>query len=214
MLLSNVDHNSRISNASMKCNLKSHLSSSTRAQTQSTGKLIPNSVASTHQRRCLPSVTIERRTHSIAAQDATADFYRKDVKRHFPGCITKHGNPNALKWNGHVSLQPAEQGGRKDQARRKKFNDTLRAFSGIKIPSKLLPGEEIVRFKSSRERGNSLCAVCGGGPFSTNKNVKSHFMSCVKKYGNPRAADWYDRLDPRRHLSKRPDTIANAPTSV
>lgn len=62
--------NRRISNASMKCNL----SSSKRVRNQSTGKLIPNSVASTHQRKCPPSVTVEKRTHSIAVQDATVDF--------------------------------------------------------------------------------------------------------------------------------------------
>ena len=32
-------------------------------------------------------------------------FTRRDsVKRHFPGCILKHGNPNALKWIDHPSL--------------------------------------------------------------------------------------------------------------
>lgn len=62
--------NRGISNASMKCNL----SSSKRVQNQSTGKLIPNSVASTHQRRCPLSVTVEKRTHSIAIQDAIVNL--------------------------------------------------------------------------------------------------------------------------------------------
>ena len=63
-----------ISNASMQRNLKCNLSSSKRARTQSTGKLSPNSVASTHRKRWPLSVRFERRTHSIAVQSPTADF--------------------------------------------------------------------------------------------------------------------------------------------
>lgn len=139
---------------------------------------------------------------------------RNGVKTHFSGCIYKHGNPHALKWNDHISLKPIHQAGAKDQARKDKFNRTLEAYSGIIIPSKLLPGEEIVKFVSSSKRGSSLCAICGGGPFWTATHVKSHFITCVNNHGNPRGANWYDRLGHKgieTHSRESPDTIADAP---
>ena len=146
---------------------------------------------------------------------------RRAIKQHFSRCIMKHGNPDALKWDDHASLQPLRQGEIKDKARRDNCRDSLKACSGIEIPSRLRPGRDIVKFVSSAKvssvgQANHLCAICGGGPFSTVCHVKSHFIVCVGKHGNPTAASWYDRLDPKRikkYLPKRPDATANtAPT--
>lgn len=139
------------------------------------------------------------------------------VKKHFLRCITKHGNPDALRWNDHSSLQPLRKGERRDEARNNRFYDRLKAYSGVKIPSKLPPGQIIVKYVSSLKRGNHLCAVCGGGPFSVIYHVKSHFISCVQKFGNPTGANWYDRLDGkgiRKPWPGRSDTIANAPPTM
>lgn len=139
---------------------------------------------------------------------------RSGVKTHFSGCIYKHGNPLALKWNDHISLKQIHQAGAKDQARKDKFNRTLEAYSGIIIPSKLLPGEEIIKFVSSSKRGSSLCAICGGGPFWKATHVKSHFITCVKNHGNPEGANWYDRFAHRGmeiFSQESPDTVADAP---
>lgn len=139
---------------------------------------------------------------------------RSGVKIHFSGCIYKHGNPHALKWNDHISLKPTPRARAKDQARKVKFNRTLKAYSGIIIPSKLLPGEVIIKFVSSSERGTSLCAICGGGPFWKATHVKSHFITCVKSHGNPEGANWYDRLGHKSieiYSRESPDTIADAP---
>lgn len=139
---------------------------------------------------------------------------RSGVKIHFSGCIYKHGNPHALKWNDHISLRPIQQAGAKDQARKDKSNRTLEAYSGIVIPSKLLPGEKIIKFVSSSTRGNWLCAICGGGPFWNATHVKSHFIICVKNHGNPGGANWYDLLEHEgsETMSREsPDTISDAP---
>ena len=120
---------------------------------------------------------------------------RMSVKDHFPSCITKHGNPDALKWNDHASLRPIRPGGPRDHARQKKFYDDLKAYSGVTIPSKLASGQVMTKFVSPTQRGNMHCAVCGGGPFSLTGHVKSHFITCVKRYGNPTGANWFDGLD-------------------
>ena len=138
---------------------------------------------------------------------------RAAVKPHFRRCIAKHGNPDALRWNDHVSLKPLREGERKDKARSDEFRGRLKAYSGVMIPSKLPPGGVIVKFVSSVGKGNHLCAICGGGPFSIARHVKSHFLTCVKKHGNHTGANWYDRLDANHdenHLSGKPAATANA----
>ncbi|KAL9064245.1 MAG: hypothetical protein Q9161_008999 [Pseudevernia consocians] len=145
---------------------------------------------------------------------------RSTVKAHFPRCIMKHGNPDALKWDDHISLQPLRKGEMKDKARNDRFRDCLEAYSGVAIPSKLWPGQVIVKFVSSVTRvgrAKHLCAVCGGGPFSLTCHVKSHFIGCVRRYGNPTAANWYDRLDPKhikKYLLGRPDATVNTPPTM
>ena len=143
--------------------------------------------------------------------------HRTTVKKHFPGCIIRHGNPDALRWNDHSSLKPLRKGGLKDQARTDKYHDTLQAYSGVVIPSKLRQGQAIVKFMSSSRQGNHLCAICGGGPFSQTYHVKSHFITCVNKYGNPTGANWYDRSD-LKHIRKRfpgkSDAISNGPSTM
>lgn len=142
---------------------------------------------------------------------------RRNVKLHFPRCILKHGNPDALKWNDHFSLQPLHQGGLRDRARTYSHHNNLKAYSGMTISSKLPQGQAIIKFKSPLKRGNFLCPVCGGGPFSIIWHVKSHFITCVRKNGNPTGANWYDGLDPKRiekYSSGKPDVSANAPQSM
>ena len=138
---------------------------------------------------------------------------RKNVKYHFISCIKKHGNPDALKWNDHVNLKPTRQGGPKDHVRSKSFQDTLDAYSGVTIPSKLSPGQAVVKFVAPRREGNLLCAVCGGGPFSRTNHVKSHFITCVKKHGNPMGARWDDGWEAKciKKLPEKRDAIATAP---
>ena len=139
------------------------------------------------------------------------------VKSHFPDCIAKHGNPDALRWNDHVSLKPTHHGGPRDHVRKKNFDDTLEAYSGITIPSKLSPGDKVITYKSKSKKGDFLCAICGGGPFGYTAHVKSHFLTCVKRYGNPKGANWYDRLGPNcrvREARKGPNAVANVPPTM
>ena len=142
---------------------------------------------------------------------------RGSVKMHFPDCIAKYGNPDALKWNDHVSLKPTPYGISRDPVRKKKFDDTIKAYSGTIVPSKLSPGQKIIKFKSKSKKGDSICAICGGGTFAYSAHVKSHFQNCVKKYGNPRGANWYDGLEPRskkRFLKKVSNNVANVPRTM
>ena len=141
---------------------------------------------------------------------------RQNVKHHFISCITKHGNPNALKWNDHVNLRPTRKGGPKDHVRSKIFQDTLETYSGVTIPSKLSLGQVIDKFVAPRKEGDCLCPICGGGPFVRSYHVKSHFITCVKKYGNPIGANWYDGLGAKRlgKLRKKRDAIATAPPNM
>ena len=144
------------------------------------------------------------------------------VKNHFPHCISMHGNPDQLRWDDHITLKPLRKeetgdearsyqfhkGKITDKARTDKFRDSLTAYSGVVIPSRLPPGQSPVKFVSSKRQGSHLCAVCSGGPFSYIYHVKSHFNNCVRKNGNPRGANWYDRLDSKhkkRYLPGRFD---------
>ena len=63
------------------------------------------------------------------------------TKDHFPGCISKQNNPDAFKWNDHISLQPAQEERPRDPARRNKFED-MKAYSRVRIASKFLGSEE------------------------------------------------------------------------
>ncbi len=56
------------------------------------------------------------------------------IKDYFAGCIDNYNNPDALKSNDNISLQPAHKGGR-DPAHRKKFEENLKAYSWVRIPS-------------------------------------------------------------------------------
>ena len=139
------------------------------------------------------------------------------VKSHFSDCIAKHGNPDALRWNDHISLKPTHHGGPRDHVHKKNFNDTLKTYSGITIPSKLSPGNKIIKFKSNSKKGNFLCAIRGGGPFWQTAHVKSHFWTFVKRYGNPKGANWYDRLGHNCRnspLRTGPNAVTNVPPTM
>ena len=138
---------------------------------------------------------------------------RKTVKVHFISCIAEHGNPDALRWNDHVNLKPARQGGPRDHVRSKIFQDTLNAYSGVTIPSKL---SQIVKFVAPRKEGAFLCPICGGGPFSRAHHIKSHFITCVRKHGNPMGASWDDGREAKRigKLRREHDAIATAPETM
>lgn len=142
---------------------------------------------------------------------------RRTVKGHFIRCIDKNGNPDALRWNDHISLKLLPKTGIKHKARNDRFRDDLQACSGVVIPSKLPQGEAIIKYVCSGRQGPHLCAVCGGGSFWQTYHVKSHFITCVKRHGNPAGAKWYDRSD-LKHIklpsSERPDAIANTPSTM
>lgn len=123
---------------------------------------------------------------------------RNNVKVHFSICIIKHGNPDAFRWNDHISLK-RRKGEIKDKARNDRFRDALQAYSGIVIPSKLPQGEAIIKYMSSARQGHRLCDVCGGGPFSENCHVKSHFISCVKKKRKPYRSQLVRSLGSQTH---------------
>lgn len=142
---------------------------------------------------------------------------RRTFKSHFKRCLIKHGNPDDLKWYDHISLQPTRKGGPKDQKRNDIFRDSVEACSGVTIPSKLPPGQSIVKFVSTSKRGSFLCAIRGGGPLSVSYRLKSHFVTRAKKNGNPTRDNWYDRLDPKHTetiVVGRPDAIANVPLTM
>lgn len=212
------------SNIPVRCNLEQNLSPCKITQIWSTTILIPRFVVFTHLPEKLSPVRNSRNTdspyHCPRYDNKLAA--RNNVKERFPHCITKDGNPDALRWNGHTSLKPLCKGEMRDKARCDRFRDSLEAWSGVAIPSKLSWGQVIVKFVSSvrvssARRGNHLCAVCDGGPFSKIDHVKSHFIGCVKRYGNPTGANWYDRLDPKhikKHLPGRPDATVYAPPTM
>ena len=81
---------------------------------------------------------------------------RMYVKNYFLDCIGKHGNPDALRWNDHVSLKPTHHGRPRDHVRKKNFDDTIEAYSGITILSKLSPGNKIIKFKFNSKRAISF----------------------------------------------------------
>ena len=166
----------------------------------------------------VPRVTRNRHTGSYHCPRCDNKFCtRRAVKGHFSRCIASLGNPEALNWDDHISLQPTHKGGLKDQMRSNIYHSSLEAYSGVVVPSKLLPGQPIVRYVPRKKQGNLLCAVCGGGPFAKIYHLKSHFVTCVKQYGNPTGANWYDLADPERSkklLRERLDVIPNAPPTM
>ncbi len=165
-----------------------------------------------------PRVTRKRHTGSYHCPRCDKKFCKRGaVKGHFSRCIVKLGNPKALRWDDHISLQPTHKGGPKDQTRNNIYHSSLEAYSGVVVPSKLLRGQSIVRYVPRKIQGNLLCAVCGGGPFAKTYHLKSHFITCVKQHGNPTGANWYDLADAERNkklLRERPDVIPNAPPTM
>ena len=73
----------------------------------------------------------------------------------------------------------------------------LATISGVVTPSKLAPGQTPIRPTDTRSRGksplNCLCSICGAA-FAKNSHVKSHFVACEARNGNPKGARWNDGL--------------------
>jgi len=70
--------------------------------------------------------------------------------------------------------------------------DRLNACSGTVIPS---TGRSITPHVSKAQpktvfKYQLWCPICSGGPFGAIYHLKSHFPSCVKKYGNPAGVEW------------------------
>ena len=80
-------------------------------------------------------------------------------------------------------------------ARQDKFYARLIAVSGVVSPMKFGPtiGDNQHPL-TGVPAGSRLCAICRNS-FRKNDHVKSHFVSCVEKNGNPHGARWEDGID-------------------
>ena len=83
----------------------------------------------------------------------------------------------------------------RDSDRQKRFRTKLDAVNGVVIPSKLLPGQAPVTIPSHSQGKyplNRFCPVCGG-TFASIGHVRSHFVNCVKRNGNPQGLRYDDK---------------------
>ena len=65
----------------------------------------------------------------------------------------------------------------------------LRHTVALQSPQSFRPAIKIIKFKSDSKKGDFLCAICGGGRFWYTAHLKSHFLTYVKGYGNPKGAN-------------------------
>lgn len=76
-----------------------------------------------------------------------------------------------------------------------RYAASLEAVNGIVTPSKRAPGEAPIKPSL-----NFLCPICGAG-YEERLDVRSHFIACVARIGNPNGARWDDGL-PEEQLSQ------------
>ncbi|KAM0802283.1 hypothetical protein BDR22DRAFT_971360 [Usnea florida] len=79
-------------------------------------------------------------------------------------------------------------------ARTKLFNDKLAAVNGVVLPDKLPPGTAPLVHQSKVKNANGKrltirCPRCGG-LFGKRDHVRSHFVACVGRNGNPEGLRW------------------------
>ena len=75
----------------------------------------------------------------------------------------------------------------------------------VTIPSQAqdLPVHRETLMSNFRNKG---CPICGDW-FPGNKAVKSHFISCVGRTGNPQGCYWNSALDGERRIGKKIDEL-------
>lgn len=78
------------------------------------------------------------------------------------------------------------------------YSEKLAAVDGTVIPSKVPAGQQPWKhhlFDPDKAQNYSKsCVICGSG-FSTTANVRSHFVACVMKNGNPTGARWHQNIN-------------------
>ena len=149
-----------------------------------------------------------------------------EIGSHFVACVGQNGNPDGVCWDdgfGNTEQSAATQQSKQvigqtvttQQApqrikppitirqgplyrseRKTKFDNRLRAVSGVVIPSKLPPGKSPQSVTSQAVSSTSSCFLCPlcKSPFARKDHVKSHFATCVDRYGNPEGLRWHDGL--------------------
>ena len=146
-----------------------------------------------------------------------------EVACHFLACVDRHGNPHGVCWDDcssllltgqsqqvitqtatpHQIINPTPRSGPNyESARKKKFNDRLNAVNGVIIPVPIPPklpatgkGKKPSQTQSS-SRSRSLQLVCPlcKSRFGKRDHVRSHFVACVDRNGNPGGLRWDDGL--------------------
>ena len=82
------------------------------------------------------------------------------------------------------------------------------AANGVMSPSRLKPGQSPIRSPEGGNRTNNhynnKCLICGDF-FSYRYRLKTHFIDCVGRNGNPQGLYWNARLDRRERLGLKPN---------
>lgn len=79
----------------------------------------------------------------------------------------------------------------------------FRAVNGIVSPSRLKPGQSPIKFPEggqfTKNRYRNKCLICGDF-FSCRDRLKTHFVDCVSRNGNPQGFYWNADLDREERL--------------
>lgn len=122
------------------------------------------------------------------------------LRFHFVGCVRRNGNPRGFFWN-------AERRGPKNPRRYGKMLAKLHRVNGVVIPSLQKPGQPPIQSPYTRCRqekalkrrdrgGKNYCLICDDA-FPTGAQLKSHFVPCVQRNGNPHGYRWNDSMGRR-----------------
>ena len=84
----------------------------------------------------------------------------------------------------------------------------FRAVNGIVSPSRLKPGQSPIKFpeggKLTKNYYKNKCLICGDY-FSCRDILKTHFVDCVGRNGNPQGFYWNTELDKEERLGQEGD---------
>lgn len=158
---------------------------------------------------------------------------RYEVACHFVACVDQHGNPDGACWDdyysssstGQATSSPQEsehatrqtatrqviepiptQGPRYESERKTRFNDRLNAVSGVVVPAKLglrTPVQTQSSMSYSSTQLEFPCPLCKS-LFGRRDHVKSHFVACVNRNGNPDGLKWDDGVPKFPRGPRRP----------
>lgn len=163
---------------------------------------------------------------------------RYEVACHFVTCVDQHGNPDGVCWDDYSNFttrqvtgsQESEQvigqtatpqiinpifepkqGPQYESECKTKFYDRLNAVNGVVIPPKrpprMTPQTQHSKPYPSTPFQQFSCPLCKS-LFGRRDHVRSHFVACVNRNGNPDGLRWDDgvpksRRGPRGSMGSR-----------